>query len=606
MFCVILHLHCKMNDIKPEYSAIYHQELQDLLHQRANVILWTVAILLPLFSVLDYVAVRHHFSKFLVWRLSAALFCLFVLLLNTRDKNKQYPFIFGTTAYFVSALTISPMIIQTGGFSSFYYVGLILVLVIFAAIFPLTMPQTATLGGVLFGIYAGPIFIFNPLTISAFHDFLVNSFFLITFIIIIAVQRNAERKARINEFNLRMRERAIGKKLSFYAGKLEDDVKKRTNELKEFESRYRDLYENIIDDVILVDLENKVLLANPRFYKNLHLSETDQDIDFLNLVHPADISMVQPQLLHKLRRGENVTGCQFRLIGQGNSIFNVECNATGIRKEGILVGFQMLIRDISTRLKLDNELLQSLNTVQETRTATILGLAKLSEYRDMHTGKHLERIREYSQVIARELATRDEYKEYINEQYIEDLYHSSILHDIGKVSIPDEILLKLTKFTPAENEAIKQHTTYGGNILKAVDDHTVEQSFLSMAKTIAYFHHEKWDGTGYPYGLREEEIPLAARIVALADVYDALTTVRKYRSACPHEEAMKIIAQEKGRHFAPDIVDAFMVRNLTFNQIRQGYATADDAAPSFTNSDCYKPRKIPPDEYSPDFPISQI
>jgi response regulator RpfG family c-di-GMP phosphodiesterase len=259
----------------------------------------------------------------------------------------------------------------------------------------------------------------------------------------------------------------------------------------------------------------------------------------------------------------------------------------------------MLIRDISTRVKLDNKLLQSLKTVQETRTATILGLAKLSEYRDVHTGKHLERIREYSQVIARELATR---KEYINEHYIENLYHSSILHDIGKVSIPDEILLKPAKFTPEENEVIKHHTTYGGNILKAVDDHTVEQSFLSMAKAIAYFHHEKWDGTGYPYGLREEEIPLAARIVALADVYDALTTVRKYRSACPHEEAMKIIVQEKGRHFAPDIVDAFMVRKTDFDQIRQRYATAEEAVPSFTKSDCYKSRKIPPDKYCPDFP----
>lgn len=561
-----------MTDIKPEYRAIYHQELQDQLHQRANVVLWTVAILLPLFSVLDYVAVRHYFSEFLTWRLSAALFCVFVLLLNSFDKKKRYPFVFGTIAYFASALTISPMIVQMGGFSSFYYVGLILVLVIFAAIFPLTMAQTATLGGILFAIYVIPVVIFNPLTISAFHDFIVNSFFFITFIIIIVVQSNAEHKARINEFNLRMKESEIGTKLGFYAEKLESDVKQRTNELKESESRYRDLYENIIDDVILVDQESKIILANPRFYKNLHLSETDRNIDFLGLVHVEDISTVQSQLLTKLRQGEDVTGCQFRLTGAGGNIFNVECNATVIKKDGILVGFQMLIRDISTRIKLNNELLNSLNKVQETRTATILSMAKLSEYRDMNTGKHLERVREYSQVIARELAARDEYKEYINEQYIEDLYHSSILHDIGKVSIPDEILLKPDKFTPEENEVIKQHTTYGGNILKAVDSHTAEQSFLSMAKAIAYFHHEKWDGTGYPYGLCGEEIPLAARIVALADVYDALTTERKYRSACPHEETIKMIVQEKGKHFAPDIVDAFIVRNTAFNQIRQQYS----------------------------------
>ncbi len=594
-----------MNQIKPEYAAIYHHEMQELLHQRAKVILWTMAILLPLFSVIDYVDVRYHFNKFLIWRLTASLVCLFVLLLNSQDKKKRYPFLFGTTAYLVSAITISPMIVNMGGFSSFYYVSLMLVLVIFAAIFPLTRNQTFFLGGILYAIYVIPIFIFNPWTSTSYHDFLVNSFFLISFIIIITVQSNAEHNARINEFNLRMKEREIGTKLGYYAEKLEDDVKKRTNELKESESRYRDLYENIIDDVILVDMDNKILLANPRFFTNLHLHDAELDIDFLQLIHPDDRQAIQSQLLSQLRLGENVTGFQFRLLSEDNSLFNVECNATVIRKEGVVVGFQMLIRDISNRVKMDNELLQSLKTVQETRTATILGLAKLSEYRDSHTGKHLERIREYSQILARELATKNKYKEYINAQYIEDLYHSSILHDIGKVSISDEILLKQSRFTPEETEIIRQHTTYGGNILKAVDDHAGEQSFLSMAKAIAYFHHEKWDGTGYPYGLREEEIPLAARIVALADVYDALTTVRKYRSACPHEEAMAIIEREKGRHFAPDIVDAFLTRHQDFNKIRQDYAS-NNTFTSFAKPSCYKLKKNTAEKTYTDFPIVRV
>ena len=600
-----------MTAIKQEYSIVYQQELQELLRQRVNVILWTVAILLPLFSVLDYVAVRPYFSQFLGWRLSASIFCLFLLFLNHRNKNHLYTFFFGTTACLVSALTISPMVVQIGGYSSSYYVGFILVLVIFAAIFPLTMPQAAILGGALYGIYAVPVFIFNTFTMAGFRDFLANSFFFITFIIIVVVRCNAEHKARINEFNLRMKEREIGTKLSYYAGKLEDEVEKRAVELKESEGRYRDLYENLIDDVILVDRENRILLANPRFYSSLHLPENDHEIDFLKLVHPDDIPTVKTTLLARLQEGENVTGCQFRLMGGKDAVSEVECNATVIRKEGVLVGFQMLIRDISTRLKLEKELLQSLQTVQETRTSTILGLAKLSEYRDVHTGKHLERIREYCQVLAEELARRDAYKDYINDKYIEDLNLSSILHDVGKVSVPDEILLKPARLTPEENEAIKQHTTYGGNILKAVDAHTEEHSFLSMAKTIAYFHHEKWDGSGYPYGLREEEIPLAARIVALADVYDALTTVRKYRQARPHEEAMQIIFQEKGRHFAPDIVDAFIACNLKFNAIRMRFPLEEtpneeaqgETQENFTpKSGCYRTRRITRDEHCPDFP----
>jgi PAS domain S-box-containing protein len=600
-----------MNDIKQEYQAAYRQELQELLRQRANVILWTVAILLPLFSVLDYVAVRPYFSQFLCWRLAASFFCLFMLYLNHRDQNRVYPFFFGTAACLVSALTISPMVVQMGGYSSPYYVGFILVLVIFAAIFPLTMIQAAILGSTLYTLYAVPVFLLNIFTAAGFHDFLANSFFFITFLIIVVIRCNAEHKARITEFNLRMKEREIGTKLHFYAGKLEEEVRKRAIELKESEGRYRDLYENIIDDVILVDRENRILLANPRFYRSLHLPENDQEIDFLKLVHPDDVPAVKNNLLANLQAGKNITGCQFRLRGGTEAVFDVECNATVIRKEGVLVGFQMLIRDISTRLKLEKELLQSLQTVQETRTATILGLAKLSEYRDVHTGKHLERIREYSQALAEELAGREAYREQINDTYIEDLNLSSILHDVGKVSVPDEILLKPAKLTPEENELIKHHTTYGGNILKAVDAHTDEHSFLAMAKTIAYFHHEKWDGSGYPYGLREEEIPLAARIVALADVYDALTTVRKYRQACPHEEAARIIVQEKGRHFAPDIVEAFVVSAAKFNAIRMKYRAeeetkmiapvADTENPAI-HSDCYRARRMSRAQYCPDFP----
>ncbi|MBI5556807.1 MAG: PAS domain S-box protein [Deltaproteobacteria bacterium] len=592
-----------MIDTLPEYNEVYQQEFGDQLHYRAHVVLLTFAILLPLFSILDYVTVRDHSRQFLIWRISASLFCLFVLFLNLRDKKHRHPFLFGVTAYLVSALTISPMIVQTGGYSSFYYVGLILVLVTFTAIFPLTMIQTAVLGGILFAIYAVPIFLSNTFTLNGFHDFLANSFFFVTFIIIIVVQSRADHKARTTEFNLRMKEREIGKKLTFYAGKLEDEVRKKTKDLKESESRYRDLYENIIDDVILVDRDNRVLLANPRFYHSLGLSDTDHDIDFLKLPHPEDIPAVQNGMLDKLRQGENVTGFQFRLQAKDGKALEVECNATTIRKEGVLVGFQMLIRDISTRIKLERELLQSLKTVQETRTATILGLAKLSEYRDVHSEKHLERVREYCQIIAGELASRREYQQSIDEQYIEDLYNSSILHDIGKVTISDEILLKQDMLTPQEIETIRQHTTYGGNILKAVDDQTEGQSFLSMAKAIAYFHHEKWNGSGYPYGLREEEIPLAARIFALADAYDALTTMRKYRPARPHEEAVKVIEREKGAHFAPDIVDAFMARHVSFNEIRQEYATeAEDMTP-YPKSDCCQARRMLTDKFRPDYPL---
>ena len=238
-------------------------------------------------------------------------------------------------------------------------------------------------------------------------------------------------------------------------------------------------------------------------------------------------------------------------------------------KAGVIVGFRNMGRDITERKRLEEDLLASYQKMQNVRIATILGLAKLAEYRDEATGAHLERIREYSRIIARELSIQPTYKGYITDEYIEDIYNSSILHDIGKVGVPDAILLKPGRLTRDEFEVIKIHTTLGGNVLKAVESKIEGQSFLTLGKEIAYYHHEKWDGTGYPNGLAGENIPLSARIVALADVYDALTSKRVYKEAFSHLIAMDIIVKDRGTHFAPDVVDAFLVHAEDFRKIRE-------------------------------------
>ena len=201
--------------------------------------------------------------------------------------------------------------------------------------------------------------------------------------------------------------------------------------------------------------------------------------------------------------------------------------------------------------------------MENTKNATILGLAKLAESRDDCTGGHLERVREYSRMITRAICQLPKYMHYITPAYINDIYLSSILHDIGKVSVPDAILLKPGRLTAEEFDIIKQHTIVGGNALAAVDAELKEQSFLTLGKEIAYYHHEAWDGNGYPEGLEGEAIPLSARIVALADVYDALTTKRVYKDAYSHEKAVDIILEEKGRKFDPEIVEAF-VATMTY------------------------------------------
>jgi len=237
---------------------------------------------------------------------------------------------------------------------------------------------------------------------------------------------------------------------------------------------------------------------------------------------------------------------------------------------GAVVGRQheKLLLEIQETRRLNTELIESNRSVLDARSTTIFGLAKLAECRDEDTGAHLERIREFSRLLAQELSKKTAFKGYISQEYIDDIYQSSILHDIGKVGIPDAILLKPGKLDKEEFETIKNHTLLGGDALMAADDRVGGESFLTLGKEIAYHHHEKWDGTGYPKGLKGDKIPLSARIVSVADVYDALTSERPYKKAFSHDQSKRMIENEKGRHFDPELVDMFLVCEKEFNAIR--------------------------------------
>ncbi|MFG0257847.1 MAG: HD domain-containing phosphohydrolase [Phycisphaerales bacterium JB043] len=189
------------------------------------------------------------------------------------------------------------------------------------------------------------------------------------------------------------------------------------------------------------------------------------------------------------------------------------------------------------------------------RNAIIFGMAKLAENRDTDTGLHLERIKSYSQLLARQMRTK--YPEIITDAWIERLGLASSLHDIGKVGIPDSVLLKPGRLTDDERAIMERHTTIAGDCLIGLLREFEDDGLVLMSCEVALAHHERWDGGGYPYGLEGETIPLAARIVALADVYDALTSKRVYKEAMPHGRAFAIITSERGRHFDPDVVDAF-------------------------------------------------
>ena len=195
--------------------------------------------------------------------------------------------------------------------------------------------------------------------------------------------------------------------------------------------------------------------------------------------------------------------------------------------------------------------------IRSTRNIVFSSLARLAESRDPETGEHLERIEFYTRIIAEHLAKSGPYSAEINQSYIDYVARSSILHDIGKVGIPDNILLKPGKLTPEEFEIMKTHAAIGAD---AIDDAACQSDcdFLLVAAEIARYHHERFDGSGYPEKLKGQDIPLSARIVAVPDVFDALTSERVYKSAMSPHDAKEIIVSERGKHFDPEVVDAFV------------------------------------------------
>jgi len=205
-----------------------------------------------------------------------------------------------------------------------------------------------------------------------------------------------------------------------------------------------------------------------------------------------------------------------------------------------------------------SQLEESLANESRAQRTAILTLAKLTEYRDNETGRHLERIQSYARLLARQYRFLNLEAAYMSDEYIADLCLSAILHDIGKVGIPDHILLKPAKLNDEEFVIIKKHATIGGKVLEDAEAINPDRSFLAIGKLVAYHHHEKWDGSGYPFALAGDQIPLSARIVAVADVYDALRSDRPYKKAMSHEAALRIITEGSAKHFDPLLVEAFV------------------------------------------------
>ena len=228
---------------------------------------------------------------------------------------------------------------------------------------------------------------------------------------------------------------------------------------------------------------------------------------------------------------------------------------------------QLEIEQYNKRLEKVVEL--QMREIVESQMATIFAIAKLSESRDDDTGRHLEKVQLICREVTLKLKENEDYKSEITKDYAENIYHASPLHDIGKVAIPDKILLKTEKLTPEEFEIMKTHTALGASTLYAVSEKYPNNHFIEIGIAIARYHHERWDGTGYPDRLTGNDIPLSARIMAVADVYEAVRSKRCYKPSFPHSYACEVISKGSGTQFDPAVAKAFTEVNDKIERISE-------------------------------------
>lgn len=378
-----------------------------------------------------------------------------------------------------------------------------------------------------------------------------------------------------------------------YSQQLEVKIEQKVTEVKKSEERYRMLVENIQHPIFIIDFGAHVLWANPA------------TLEFFGLAHEDFIGKNISQFLKKgnmfkvynvlqqVQEGRTVKDVKLEaLTKNGTEEKVVELTCTPIVQDGRPIHCEVMLRDVTERItveRLKKNYLKTLEEEVQSRTAevkdiqraSILAIATLAESIDNYTYGHLQRMRHYARIIADELRRNPKKPEHeaITEEYVDLIFDLSPLHDIGKVGIRDSILQKEDKLTRDEFEKMKEHTEIGANALRMAGQMIRRESMFAIAEMIARFHHQKWDGSGYPavmiHGefrpLRGEEIPLCARIVALADVYDALTSRRPYKEPYPHEKAKEMILKDSGKHFDPDCVAAFLAREADFLKIKAQY-----------------------------------
>lgn len=341
--------------------------------------------------------------------------------------------------------------------------------------------------------------------------------------------------------------------------------------------RSKDFLKGILDSstlvsVALTDLKDNVLFWNKGAENIFGYLAEDMVGSNIRKIFPSD--RLSQETVARLREvvdgGLGTASGKMNHVAKDGRLLTISLALSPMREAGgELLGILWMGLDVTEEVRQNKEILKLLHEVRNTQEAAIFALAKLTESRGEETGAHLSRICAYCRELCNRLSKREEHHDTMTGKFIDDLARSAVLHDIGMVSLPDSILWSPHRLHPKERELMSQHPIVGGRALEEAVKKLGEGSFLSLAMDVAYYHHESWDGSGYPFGKKGEEIPLAARIVAVADAYDDLTTAKGTKVALPHKEAVAQIVEGKGALFDPELVEAFLDAETEFHKIRE-------------------------------------
>jgi putative two-component system response regulator len=312
--------------------------------------------------------------------------------------------------------------------------------------------------------------------------------------------------------------------------------------------------------IIFTDLDQRIIFWNQGAENIFGYTAEEMIGSKVTRLYPSD-SMTKGKVDHLRREAVGNTETvhtRMKQLTKDGRVLSISLSISPMFDHtGKVMGLLGVGMDITEEVRQSVEVANLLKQVRKTQDVAIMTLAKLAESRGQETGAHLVRIKDYCRVLCNRLATREELRDILTEEAIEDIVRSSVLHDIGKVSLPDSVLWSKTGLHPKERELMQQHPVVGGRALEAAARKLRGTNFLTVGRDVAYYHHERWDGLGYPFGIKGKEIPLCARIVALADAYDTMLHDSSTGSRMNHEEAAEAITAGKGKEFDPVLTEVF-------------------------------------------------